>query len=199
MRIRLATKDDAKIIAELSLIADGGIAEYLLTGVVPNLTPLQMMRFQFSNKELPFTYRCCYLAEHDGNILGLAHIYSNELNKLPSPTNRTPPVLFERLNYISAFLHKNAIQNSLYLNSLAVFEKYRGKGVGKKLLDFVIKNAKKKKFSSVLLHVWSDNVKAIDLYQQTGFNIIEHIDIQRQPFLPHDGGMELMQIQMGGD
>ena len=60
-------------------------------------------------------------------------------------------------------------------------------------MDYV-KNIAQEKNQAVTLHAWVDNHRAINLYEREGFKIIERIDIKRQPLLPHDGGMVLMQF-----
>ncbi len=193
IRIRPAAKTDAKMIAELSLVAGGGVVEYLLTGLMPGFSVQQMMQFRFGGDELPFSYLCCSVAEIDGEIAGISNAYSSDYNKIPSSSEKDF-IPTDRINYLLKPLYKNIIPNSYYLNSIAIFEKFRGKKIGSALLNHVANEAKQKNFNSVILHAWTDNTKAIKLYEREGYKIIEHIDIQRQPLLPHDGGMELMQL-----
>lgn len=195
VHIRVAKKEEAEIIAHLNLVAGGGFVEYLLTDVIPGLSPQQIMQIRFSDKKPPFSYRCAYCAEIENEIVGIAHAYSNEYNQLPKPSEKQV-IPLDRQQYLLAPLYQHVIQNSFYLNSLTVIEKYRGQGIGKKLLNHVKIQAKQENFDSIILHAWADNIDAIRLYQREGYKIIKHIDIQRQPLLPHDGGMVLMQFML---
>ena len=58
---------------------------------------------------------------------------------------------------------------SLYVDDLCVDEKFRGKGIGKKLLNFAIELAKEKGCYNVTLNVWSRNQSALKFYEACGF------------------------------
>lgn len=54
----------------------------------------------------------------------------------------------------------------LYLEDLIVHEPYRGKGIGKLLLDRTIAHAKEKKYSGMMWQVLDWNEPAIDFYKK---------------------------------
>lgn len=58
------------------------------------------------------------------------------------------------------------------LLNICVQSAYQGQGYGRKILDFVIKKAKWQQVEQVFLEVRVSNRRAIDLYQQAGFNEI---------------------------
>jgi ribosomal protein S18 acetylase RimI-like enzyme len=53
-----------------------------------------------------------------------------------------------------------------YLEDLIVTETYRKQGIGKQLMDTVLKDAKEKKFSGVLWQVLDWNTPAIEFYKK---------------------------------
>lgn len=55
-----------------------------------------------------------------------------------------------------------------YMDDLCVDEKFRGKGIGKKLFSFATEIAKKKGAERLDLMVWSFNEKAINFYEELG-------------------------------
>lgn len=189
--LRPAKKSEVGIITELNMQASGGIVEFLLSGLMPNSSPKEMMHRQISSEEPPYSYRFVTMAELNNEVVGIAHYYPSEYNRAPNAFEKAF-IPFERTNYILTPMYQNAPKNTLYLHALAVFPKYQGLGVGKKLLDFVKETAKQKN-QSVTLHAWRDNHRAIALYEHEGFRTIEHANIARHPLLPHDGGMLHMQ------
>ena len=190
--IRSAKKTDAKIITELNLQAGGGVAEFLLTGLIPNVSPKQMMQHQIESDEAPYSYQFVTVAELDNHVVASAHFYPSEFNHAPDATEESF-IPFDRTNVVLAPMYRHCSKNTIYLHALAVLPEYQGRGIGKKLLDYV-KNISQEKNQAVTLHAWADNHSAIKLYEREGFKIIECIKIQRQPLLPHDGGMVLMQF-----
>lgn len=71
----------------------------------------------------------------------------------------------EKVGYISG---KN-IAGEMYFNNVAVEKKYRGKGIGKRLVAQICRIAKQSKCILVTLEVRESNSVAIDLYKQNGF------------------------------
>lgn len=196
--IRKAKPKDAKIIADLVLLSSGGMVEFLLHDLIPRVSPLQMVEQKYAGEEMPFTYLCTWIAEINGKIVGILHAHSNDYNTLPDP-DKDELIPYERLHYIVTPMFENPVKNSFYIQSIAVVSEFRGKGIGKKLLDFVKVAAKKERYDNITLHAWSDNQAAIKLYLREGYKIIRHIDIPRAPFMPHDGGMELMQCEVNDE
>lgn len=60
-----------------------------------------------------------------------------------------------------------------WLLSLAVRPKYRGAGLGEKLITHILKSLAAAKVSDVLLTVTPNNTKAVDLYQRLGFATVK--------------------------
>lgn len=63
----------------------------------------------------------------------------------------------------------------LYISRIIVKKDFRGKGYGKKLLNYMIEYAKKKKYKELSLGVNLDNYIALKLYVALGFNKIQYI------------------------
>ncbi|MCX7124208.1 MAG: N-acetyltransferase [Gammaproteobacteria bacterium] len=190
--IRPAIKNDAAFIAKLLMQASGGIIEFLLTDVMPNVSPEQIMQHEAESDEARCSYRFVTIAELENKPVGILHCYSSELY-LETNDSHNDPAFLERMNYLLPMQH-NFPDNALYVNAIAVLPNYQNKGIGKKLLDYAKCIAKNKK-QAVIGHAWADNNRAIELYEREGFKIIEHIDIKRRPHLLHDGGMVLMRFK----
>ncbi|EGW34263.1 uncharacterized protein SPAPADRAFT_70401 [Spathaspora passalidarum NRRL Y-27907] len=61
------------------------------------------------------------------------------------------------------------IPNAIYIESFAVLEKYRGLGIGSKLLNYVIEETKSRFIHEIYIHVHVDNKEAIEWYLKKGF------------------------------
>lgn len=68
--------------------------------------------------------------------------------------------------------HYTIPNQRIYLSRLIVKEDYRGQGIGGKIVDHLIENAKQLGFDELSLGVDCDNVVARHLYMKKGFNTI---------------------------
>ncbi|MDR2027275.1 MAG: GNAT family N-acetyltransferase [Prevotellaceae bacterium] len=59
------------------------------------------------------------------------------------------------------------------VHDIIVSKEYRGRGIGRKLMNAIISEAEKRKCSRVTLEVRKDNIKAQNLYQSLGFEEAE--------------------------
>lgn len=189
--IRSAQKNDAEFIAKLLIQASGGLIEFLLHNVIPNVSPEQIMRHEIEGDEARCSHRFVMIAELENHPVAILHCYPSKLY-LEEPDSHNDPVFLERMDYLSP-MQQNFPKNALYVNAIAVLPQYQNRGIGKKLLDYA-KNIAEQKKQAVIGHAWVDNHRAIELYEREGFKIIERIDIKRRPLLPHDGGMVLMRF-----
>ncbi len=57
---------------------------------------------------------------------------------------------------------------TLYIDDLCVDENVRGKGIGKKLYEYVVGYAKKEGYYNLTLNVWSCNESALRFYEKMG-------------------------------
>ena len=77
-----------------------------------------------------------------------------------------------RIEYGFSVLKKMSLARKGHVVSFAVLEEYRGKGIGKKLAEQAIEGMKIKKCNESYLEVRTDNISAIKLYENLGFNRI---------------------------
>jgi ribosomal-protein-alanine N-acetyltransferase len=61
------------------------------------------------------------------------------------------------------------MEKTMELHRIAVSEKYRQKGIGKRLFMFMMETAKKKKVEEIFLEVRGSNTEAITLYESFHF------------------------------
>ena len=77
-----------------------------------------------------------------------------------------------RIEYGFSVLKKMSLARKGHVVSFAVLEEYRGKGIGKKLVEQSIEGMKIRKCNESYLEVRTDNIPAIKLYENLGFNRI---------------------------
>ena len=61
-----------------------------------------------------------------------------------------------------------------------------GKGVGKLMLDYITELACKLKLKTINLKVWSENIRAIRLYEKNGFQVLrieDDVSIMQKPII----------------
>ena len=59
----------------------------------------------------------------------------------------------------------------MYIDDLCVDKNCRGKGIGKKLFDYVLEYAKKLGCYNLTLNVWEGNDSAMQFYKNIGLRI----------------------------
>ena len=93
-----------------------------------------------------------YIYEDGGKALGYAFIsYMTVKNKM-----------LEEIPYI-------------FVEDLCVDERYRSKGIGRALMDYINNLAKKEGIEYIRLNVWNFNEKALKFYQDNGYSPLETI------------------------
>jgi ribosomal-protein-alanine N-acetyltransferase len=81
--------------------------------------------------------------------------------------------IFEYNEEIIGFLlgGYTAIPRQAHILSIAVLEQYRGKGIGRMILEYFLNSIKGLGYNNVKLEVNVSNTKAIKLYEEFGFRI----------------------------
>jgi len=92
--------------------------------------------------------------------------------KLLKDNKETVLVAKEKDNTIGYISFKK-IGNTADLGFLAVLQEYQGKGIGLALTKAIIKHAKKLRCKKITLSVNKYNLKAINLYNKLGFQVIK--------------------------
>lgn len=77
----------------------------------------------------------------------------------------------EHIGYIGLELNKK----HLFLSKIYIKALYRGKGYGKKAIQFVEKMAFKNKLNQIILTVNKNNINSITVYKKIGFSIVDSI------------------------
>lgn len=169
LKIRRATKNDASIIAKVVAMAIGEEIAVLYCGENYDVVLKELACMEVSQ----YSYKNVFVAEVDGEIAGAAVAYDGaDLYRLREAT----------LKVISRHVGKEVVMkddetdaSEFYLDSLGVLPKYRGNGVGAKLIQAVCDRAAELGKPAGLL-VDFENPDAERLYKSLGFERVEEKD-----------------------
>lgn len=73
---------------------------------------------------------------------------------------------------IAGYIGSHNILGEVYITNVAVFPDYRGKGIAKKLIKKILDLSYEERADFVTLEVRKSNASAINLYKNTGFEIV---------------------------
>ena len=162
--IEPATREQASQLARLINLAGEGIPEYLWEGMREGAeTALDVGARRASRDEGGFSYRNARVCVEDGNILGMVLAYAQ-----PDPLDIGD--IEEYPGFLRPLVELEAMApGSWYVNALATFEAWRGRGVASALLEDTHARAAGAGCASVSLIVASTNEPAMRLYERFGY------------------------------
>ena len=184
---RPATRADAHTIAKLFQIASEGVSDYVWSTIkdpeYASLSLLERGAQRYLREGVDFSYQNCDLAEIDGVPAGMLHAYvmGDDVGQAPADMD---PVL---LPYVELEEPK-----SLYISGLALFDEYRGSGVGTRLLDYAYKRARAEGMKKISLICFEDNAGAFRLYEREGFKERKRRTVVPHPLIHHAGDAVLV-------
>jgi ribosomal protein S18 acetylase RimI-like enzyme len=183
---RPATKEDSRAIAELFRISSDGVVDYVwmtLAPEYPGLEPVEIGAHRYAREEGNFSYTSCVVAEREGEVIGQLCAYP-EVASAEEPDEAVDPVLrpYARLE----------IPGTLYISSLAVFDGFRGMGLGTEMLSIARKQARERGLDALSLLVFEQNTGAVKLYEREGFREVDRAPVIPHPLIHHTGDVLLM-------
>ncbi|MDJ0946853.1 MAG: GNAT family N-acetyltransferase [Kiloniellales bacterium] len=191
--LRAARPGDAQTVADLMIEAGGGLFEFLLEGVLPEMTPAEVLALAIAGDEDPCSHRNVLVAEAEGRVVAMINAYPVDLLKA-DPRDLIPK---DRLAHIAA-LDAVADWGSFFISSMAVAASHRRRGVARRLLARVLAAAERRGFDRVSLQVWADNAAARRLYESEGFTVAAKAQIAPHTRLPRAGESLLMVRKLSG-
>ena len=90
------------------------------------------------------------------------------INKTSSPYSRT--ISYKIDDKIVGYLDYSLIYDRMEIDNIKVEEEYQGKGIGTKLMSYLVSIAIENKVDNITLEVRKSNDKAIHLYKKFGFH-----------------------------
>lgn len=183
LKIRKASIDDCKFIAELALMAGEGIPAYFWEqSRKENQDIIEVGANNLRSETENFSYRNVTIAEVDGKVAGMLLAY-----KLPPPGSQDD--LNEYPEFIRPLIElEQCVPDSYYINMIATYPEYRGKSIGTRLMGTVSKLAIEAGCKLISLEVFEQNQGALKLYRHLGYKIIERRRVIPHPCHPYSSG-----------
>ncbi|MGF1493479.1 MAG: GNAT family N-acetyltransferase [Microcoleaceae cyanobacterium] len=184
MHIRPAQPADALAIAELTRIASGGLVDFLFDGLGISEEIPQVLANEIAAEESAISYKKTMVAVLDGDA---SNPVVGAVTSFPASEHRLTEEMeqFFPHNYLKVLeeFYQTRVENSWFMDTLAVREEFRGQGIGGQLIAVTKQRAKSEGFSALSLMAWADNIGAIRLYQRQGFTSVRPVRIGEHPKL----------------
>lgn len=186
---RIGKFEDCFKIAEGINLASGGIMDFLFEGLLENYTVAEVMANLLRDEVGYDSYKNAIVAEYQGNIVGIVYSYPAKFHEISEETKKFFPK--DRLEFLADFFNSR-VDNSLFLDSIYVDEKFRGHGIGNRLIALTKQKARQNGHTQLSLMVMNDNMTARRAYERNRFKIVKHIDVKEHRLIPNKGGIYLL-------
>ena len=190
---RQGRKEDCVFIAELIRAASGGVVEFLFHDLIPGMTPVQMVARNLERDHPPHTFGNAIVAEGDGVVMGMALSFPSHFHGITEGMKKFFPP--DRLEHVQPY-YTAPVGRSLFLDAIAVKDKYRRKGIGRELISLTQEKARKSGYDALTLIVFAENRNARTLYERIGFEAVEKIEIKPHELISYQGGCLLMRCPL---
>ncbi len=161
--LRWATPDDSAAMADFVHFASEGLALYLWTKMAgPGGDPWSIGRERARRGTGGFSYRNTIVVEQDNQVL--AGLIGYALPDHPEPIDDAMPAMFVPLQEL-----ENLAPGTWYVNVLAAYPEYRGRGYGGALLAVADRLAADARNRGLSIIVADTNTGARKLYERCGY------------------------------
>jgi len=111
--------------------------------------------------------------------------------RLPSSENAEP--INEFPEFIRPLIElEQCVPNSFYINMLATYPKFRGKGIGKALMELTSILAVEAGSTTISIEVFEQNAGALRLYKHLGYQVADHRKVIPHESHPYEGKIVLL-------
>ncbi|MBE8724314.1 GNAT family N-acetyltransferase [Flavobacterium hungaricum] len=168
MIIRKAQRSDAPSIAPILLLAMEDII-YKFIKKEDYAAAKDFLQYFVERENNQYSYQNCFAAEENNSIIGAVNVYKGS----DLITLRNPIIDYVRKNYNPEFDPElESKDGEYYIDSLGVNPNYQGKGIGSKILQFLIEEYVAKNNETLGLLVEEENPLAKNLYLKLGFKVV---------------------------
>ncbi|MDO5046365.1 GNAT family N-acetyltransferase [Campylobacter sp.] len=162
--ITQADKKDALRCIELLNLAMDEIA-FALSGSSDILKSNEILTSFFMQDVNRLSYKNVYVFKLENKIVGAVCAYcGGDIKMLDAPI-----LAHLQKHNLNAKIDKECFEDEFYIDSVAVDEKFRGRGIASELIKFTFEAAKLKGYAKVALIVDENKVKEREFYERLGF------------------------------
>jgi ribosomal protein S18 acetylase RimI-like enzyme len=180
---RPALKHESRRIAELYRISSDGVADYIWSGLRESGDDLlDVGARRYARENTDFSYQNVTVAVIGDEIVGMLAGYA-----LGPPEQPGDEFDFD-IDPVLRPYHQLELPNSFYISGMALFPRFRSRGIGTQLLALAVEQARKRDLRQLSLIVFEQNTGARRLYERVGFR-----ELMRAAVVPH------RLIRYGGD
>jgi len=190
--IRRAGIADIPHLATFNIAAWGGVADIVYENAIPGRTVQEIIEHRFSRSNATSSHVNGWIAEHEGAIAGGLHAFpmDNEGND-PEDVLSNP----DYQEIVAPFNHLH-VPGSFYIEIVAVYPTYQGRGVARQLIEVSEADAAANGFEVMSLHVFDENVGARHLYESLGYREAGRCPLVNHPSLEYGGDLLVMTHQL---
>jgi GNAT superfamily N-acetyltransferase len=192
MLFRAALPGDSYALAELAITAGDGMYEFLLQEMAPKEMLAGLMSRSIKHGTGGLSWRNCFVAVDQAVVIGMINAFpaewlrDEEQDLLPQDRVRVLEPIDQAQDW-----------ESFLVNGVAVQAGHRRQGIGKRLVEWSVEQAKARGFARITANLWEDNLAARSLFEKQGFRMITRIEVVVHPELSHTGGSLLMGLTFG--
>lgn len=191
LRIEDARKEQSPELAVLINLAGEGIPQYLWIGMAnEGEDPMDIGAQRAAREEGGFSYRNARVCMVEDVLQGMMISY-----RLPSPYDTGDIDEYPEVVRPLVLLEAEA-PGSWYINAVATFEAYRGRGVARVLMSEAQSMAREADCKQMSLIVASENTGARRLYEHLGYRTVSTRPVVTYPGCLHGGDWELMVLEL---
>ncbi len=187
VQISAATADNAETLAKLIDIAGEGIPSWLWRrAATDGQSPLAVGAERARRDNGGFSFHNASVIRCDGRIAGMVLGYP--IREAPDDDPETLPAP------IAPFvaLEKQSV-GTWYVNALALFPEFQGKGLGSQLLEHAETLARRDGCAEMSIQVYAQNYGAHRLYTRKGYVFSARLPVRDHPCPPYyTGNVELL-------
>jgi ribosomal protein S18 acetylase RimI-like enzyme len=188
-RIEPATIDDCDTIARAIAVSSAGYAQIgwqVEQARFPGLDLLAIGARLYAADIQPFTWRNAVIARGIES-LGVMLCYG-----IDADYQSAEPEADEEDEADVYYPVRMEVPDSWYLCGMTVFERWRGHGIGSRLLETAQHQARQHGYSTISLISFEQNTGALRLYLRNGYEIVERRAVVPHPMIEYRGDALLM-------
>jgi GNAT superfamily N-acetyltransferase len=189
---RAALPGDAFALAELAISAGDGMYEFLLEEMAPKEMLAGLMARSIKQGTGGLSWRNCFVAVDQGAVIGMINAFPAEWLR-----QEEQDILPQDRVQVLQPIDQAQDWESFLVNGVAVHARNRRQGIGKRLIEWSVEQARARGFARITSNIWEDNFAARNLFEKQGFGVRTRIEVGGHPELGHTSGSLLMVLTFG--